>query len=82
MDIDTLVQKDDKGQDSSQDEPRESEAMLSTSFIQRHLEEEEAVQNTNHFAGAIYSWPEAHTTDCMLENKHMLHFSDDIAFSG
>ena len=54
MDIDTLVQKDDKGLNSSQDEPRESEAMLSTSFIQRHMEKE-AVQKANHFTGAIYS---------------------------
>ena len=53
---DTLVQKDDKGLNRSQDEPRESELMLmlNTSFIQRHLEEE-AVQKTNIFTGAIYS---------------------------
>ena len=51
---DTLVQKDDKGLNRSQDEPRESEFMLNTSFIQRHLEEE-AVQKTNIFTGAIYS---------------------------
>ena len=53
---DTLVQKDDKGLNRSQDEPRprESEVMLNTSFIQRHLEEE-AVQKTNIFTGAIYS---------------------------
>ena len=47
---DTLVQKDDKGLNRSQDEPRESEVMLNTSFIQ-----EEAVQKTNIFTGAIYS---------------------------
>ena len=51
---DTLVQKDDKGLNRSQDEPRESEVMLNTSYIQRHLEEE-AVQETNIFTGAIYS---------------------------
>ena len=55
MDTDTLVQKDEKGLNRSQDEPRESEVKLSTSFIQRHLEEEEAVQKTNIFTGAIYS---------------------------
>ena len=71
---DTFFQKDDKGLNRSQDEPRESELMLNTSFIQRHLEEE-AVQKTNIFTGAMYSWPAAHTTDYMWENKlqHMLH---------
>ena len=53
---DTLVQKDDKGLNRSQDEPRESEKVkLNTSFIQTHSEEEEAVQKTNIFTGAIYS---------------------------